>query len=331
MQSEPHLGLMNEPQSIMPWPVVQCLCQLDNIYEVRLFGWVLAKAQSVLKLYNKDLSDINIEHAMRLTRVTIPTRYILSYNDKNYSNVRKAFTLADKKLTWVHDNRELYLTIIALPEIIKDEGRSRVTFVIHNDLWHALLDFGKGYRLFSMSSLMSLSSPYSVILYLLVSNQKGPMTLTLAYLKRLLGVEHKRSYDRGNNFFGRIIDPARAELDAKTPYTFEYTAERTGRGGSYTSMVLVPKLSSRYQKQIKSDGTVTLVLRLRSRLDDGVIEYLKDSFDLQESSLEAVEKLIPASWTPAQILDHAARIKSNLKARRVKNKAGYYINSLKHI
>lgn len=315
----------------MPWPVVQCLCQLDNIYEVRLFGWVLAKAQSVLKLYNKDLSDINVEHAMRVTRVTIPSRYILSYGDKNYQSVKKAFGLADKKLVWTHDNRELYLTIIALPEIIKTEGRSLVTFVIHNDLWHALLDFGRGYRLFSMTSLMSLSSPYSVIMYLLVSNQKGPMTLSLAYLKKLLGVEGKKSYERGNNFFGRIIDPARQELDQKTPYSFEYTAERTGRGGSYTSMVLTPRLSTRYKKQTQADGTVTLVLKLRSRLDDGVIEYLKESFELQESSLEAVEKLLPPSWTPAQILDHAARVKGNLKARRVRNKAGYYINSLKHI
>lgn len=331
MAEQQSLKLVTEPQAIMPWPVVQCLCQLDNIYEVRLFGWVLAKAQSVLKLYNKDLSEINVQHAMRLTRVTIPTRYILSAGDKNYSSVKKAFGLAQKKLEWEHDNRELYLTIIALPEIIKDGGQSLVTFVIHNDLWHALLDFGRGYRLFSMTSLMTLSSPYSVIMYLLVSNQKGTMTLTLGYLKKLLGVDGKKSYDRGNNFFGRIIDPCRKELDEKTPYSFEYTAERSGRGGPFKSIVLTPRISTRYTKQRSADGTVMLVLKLRSRLDDGVIEYLKDSFDLDETSLQTVEKLIPPSWTPAQILDHAARVKGHLKTRKVKNRTGYYINSLKHI
>ena len=35
-------------ESIIPYQIVRCVSQLDNIYETRLFGWVIAKALSVL-------------------------------------------------------------------------------------------------------------------------------------------------------------------------------------------------------------------------------------------------------------------------------------------
>lgn len=323
--------LTTEPLSIIPYPVVRSLCQLDNVYECRLFGWVIAKAQSVLKLYNKDLSDINVEHAMRLTRVTIPVRYLLSSNDNNYNNIPKAFGLAEKKIIYTKGNRDYYLTVIAFPELVKESGRVYVTFAIHNDLWHALLDFSKGYRLFSMTSLLSLSSPYSMILYLLISQQKGPMSFSIATLKVLLGCDKLKSYNRGFNFFARIIDPVRAELDQKTPYSFEYTADRTGRGGQYTNIVISPRISTRYTKAQTDDGQVRLVLKLRSRIDDGVISYLADSFNLDETGLQTVEKLLPTSWTVEQILDHAGKVKAAMATKRVRNKAGYYVNSLKHL
>lgn len=322
---------IKEPNAIISYHVVRCLAQLDNIYETRLLGWTIAKAQSVLKLYNKDLKDINVEHAMRVTRLTIPSRYLLADGDKNYANITKAFSLADKKIIYERDGVEYHLSIIALPELFKNGAQSRVTFIIHSDLWHAFLDFSKGYRIFSMSTFMRLSSTYSVILYLLVSQQKGPITMTIRYLRTLLGCDKLKSYDRGYNFFARIIDPARKELDDKTPFSFEYSADRKGRGGSYTNIVISPRLSHRYKQDKDDDGKIRLILRLRSRLDDGIIMYLKDSFALDESALETVEKLLPPTWTPSQILEHAGNIKTTMLARHVKNRAGYYINTLKHL
>ncbi|WP_264802578.1 hypothetical protein, partial [Bacillus sp. CN2] len=83
--------------------VLQSLRQLDNIYEVRLFGWVIAKAQAALKRYNKDLSHINMEHALNLVRVTLPARYLLQIGDTNYKNIPKAFTLAQKSVDYWRD------------------------------------------------------------------------------------------------------------------------------------------------------------------------------------------------------------------------------------
>ena len=57
-----------EKAAIIPYVIIQSIAALDNIYEARLFGWVLAKAQSVLKLYNKDLAEINLQHASTALR-----------------------------------------------------------------------------------------------------------------------------------------------------------------------------------------------------------------------------------------------------------------------
>lgn len=320
-----------EHLAIIPYAIVCCLNQLDNIYETRLFGWVLAKAQSVLKLYNKDLSDINVEHAMNLTRVTIPTRYILNYGDKNYSNAEKAFTLADKKITYERDNRTYHLTIIALPEFVKDGRNSYVTFVIHNEIWHAMLNFSKGYRIFSINSLMRLSSTYSVILYLLISQQTRPLTYTTTVLRRLLGCEDLKSYDRGNNLFTRIIDPARKELREKTPFTFEYTATRSGRGGGYHSITLIPMINQPQTEAAKDEDRKQLIEEMRAHLSDQVKWYLQANFDFDASGLLTVEKLLPGTWSDQQIIDRLEQIRHTALANRVKNKQGYLVNALKRL
>lgn len=319
-----------EHLAIIPYAIVCCLNQLENIYETRLFGWILAKAQSVLKLYNKDLSDINVEHAMNLTRVTIPARYILNYGDKNYKNVEKAFTLADKKIQYERDNRSYYLTIIALPEIVKDGRNSYVTFVIHNEIWHAMLNFSKGYRIFSLTSLMRLSSTYSVILYLLVSQQTRPLTYTTAMLRKLLGCDNLKSYDRGNNLFTRIIDPARKELSEKTPFTFEYTASRTGRGGGYHSITIIPMVNQPTAEEGKEDGQRRkLIEEMRVRLTDQVKWYLQANFEFDATGLETVEKLLPDSWSEETIIAKLEQVKHTALVQRVTNKRGYLVNALK--
>ena len=213
--------------SIIPYAIISSLSSIDNIYEMRLFGWIIAKAQSVLKLYNKDLSDINIEHAMQLTRVTLPARYLLGIGDNNYRNVKKSFTLAKKMIEYERDGIEKSLNIIAFPEYKKDGYNSIVTFVIHQELWHALLNFTKGYRLINLPTYMRLQSTYAVIMYMLVSNQKNPVTYRMDRLKQILGADQRKSYKHNGMFISKVIESAKRELDEKATVTFDYGMDRT--------------------------------------------------------------------------------------------------------
>ena len=56
--------------SIIPYSIIGSLSKIENVYELRLFGWILAKAQSVLKLYNKNLADINLQYALDMCEIT---------------------------------------------------------------------------------------------------------------------------------------------------------------------------------------------------------------------------------------------------------------------
>lgn len=326
---ETHKGdAPREKLAIVPYTIVKCLSSLDNIHETRLFGWILAKAQSVLKLYNKDLSEINIEHAIGLTRLTIPTRLIIGEDSKNYEVAVKSFSLADKKIVYERDNTLYHLSIIAFPELRKEGRRSFVTCVIHNELWHALLDFTRGYRLFRLDVYMKLLSKYSVVMYLLISQQSGPKRYSIEALRQLLNCAEQKSYDRGANFFARIIDPARAELKEKAPWYFEYTASKEGRRHKYTEIVITPVLNDSVTLQPSEVSTQAAALRLR--LDAKVVDYLTYNFNMTPREIETIEALLLRVGDANAQIAKIEAVKHRCLAGRVRNKAGYLVRTLQN-
>ena len=315
--------------AFLPYTIVGSLSQLDNIFETRLYGWVLAKAQSVLKLYNKDLSDINMQHAMDMVRVTMPARYLLNHGDTNYKNITKCFSLAKKTMEYERDGRLYHLNIIAFPEVFRKNGNIYVTFVIHNEMWHALLDFSKGYRLVGLPTFMTLQSTYSVIMYVLVSQQKDPITYHIETLKKALGCIDKKAYQRNANFFAKVIDSAKRELDEKSPYTFEYTAQRTGRGGVYSMVTIIPTINKTWKRR-KDDARTKLIERQRVRLTPNVSDYLLYSFGMNTKDQENIEMLLDAVGDESQQIRFLAQVKEAACTRRVANPAGYLVQALRN-
>ena len=57
-----------------------------------------------------------------------------------------------------------------------------------------------------------------------MSGQERPLIYTIEDLKIMFGVQDK--YKRNPDFIKRIIVPAKEELDAKSPYSFERSEER---------------------------------------------------------------------------------------------------------
>ena len=312
--------------ALVPYCIVKSLSMLDNIYETRLFGWLIAKAQSVLKLYNKDLSEINVEHALGLTKVTIPARYILSVGDKNYNQITKSFSLATKKIEYEKNNIIYHLNIIAFPTLIKDGRKSLLSFVVHNDMWHALLDFSKGYRLFSLDTFMKLQSKYSVIMYLIITQQSEPKTYTVETLKTILGCTSK-SYERGTNLFARVIDPARSELLEKAPWYFEYSAWKEGKRHKITTVTITPVLNKKYIVPAASEYQSTAD-KLRLTLDDKVAVYIIENFAMTAKDVEKIEPHLLRLGDSTQQLLFIAKIKERVSTGRVRNRAGYLVRSL---
>lgn len=319
-----------DPQSIIPYEIIATITQFENIYETRLFGWCLAKAQSVLKLYNKDLKDINLQHALDVTRITLPARLLLNPGDKNYGNIAKAFTLSTKQIHYTKNNREYWLNIVAFPEIrTTDTGKKELTFVMHREVWHALLDFSHGHRLFNLPTYIRLTSKYSVIMYLLCSQQdSNPKSYGITKLRTLLGCQQLKGYDRGNNFVQKVLVPARLELMAKAPFYFDYSLTKTGSAGRITEVVLIPRPNTNYNPT--TDTTRTKCNELRMRLDPEVRRYCVESFGIETRPLEKIEHLIIGVGEKVKQMEKLATIKEAIALRRIKNPAGYFTRAVKN-
>lgn len=320
----------DDPTSIIPYEIIATITQFDNIYETRLFGWCLAKAQSVLKLYNKDLREINLQHALDVTRVTLPARLLLNPGDKNYSNISKAFTLATKQIHYTKERHEYWLNIIAFPEIVRtDTGKLEVTFLLHREVWHALLDFSHGHRLFNLPTYIQLTSKYAVIMYLLCSQQDAaPKSYGLAKLKQILGCDKLKGYDRGNNFVQKVLAPARAELIQKAPYYYDYSLTKTGSSGRITEVILIPRPNTQYRQP---DATTRdKCQELRMRLDPTVRDYCLQTFGIKKRPLEKLEHLLTLMGDVDAQMAKLATIKEAIAARRIRNPAGYFTRAIKN-
>lgn len=314
--------------AIIPYSLIDTFSQLDNIYEVRLLGWVIAKAQAVLKMRDDNLKDLNAQFALGVVRITFPARYLLDKGATNYSVIPKAFTLADKRIVYQKGADIYHLHIIAFPEFRKHNGRKLVTFLVHQEIWHAILDFCKGYRTFSLPVLMGLQSMYAVVFYLLVSNQRQPITYSLPRLRELSHTTYLPAYNKTSNLLHRVIDAARDELDRKAPYSFDYGCVKEGR--VITGVTIVPRMNTPREGTDTDEERNKALEGQRVRLHENVCDYLTQAFGLDTREQEAVEGyLFPlGDWTEQVAL--LADIKRAADIRRVDNPKGYLYAALRN-
>ena len=125
----------------------------------------------------------------------------------------------------------------------EDDESGYITVRIDTDIWKAMVDFTKGFRAFDLNIAMKLQSKYALRLYQLLSRQDHPLTYTIEDLKKQWGLEDK--YPRPDDFIKRTIIPAKEELDAVSPYTFDYVPVKSNAPGKgkkpVTSIIFYPK------------------------------------------------------------------------------------------
>lgn len=284
-----------------------------------------------MKLYNKDLSAINLQHAMNLTRVTLPARYLLQIGDTNYRHIHKAFELAEKWVDYDREDWHVKLNIIAFPEFKKEGRNSLITFVIHNDLWHALLDFSQGYRLINLPTFMRLKSTYSVIMYMLITQQQKTIEYHIDTLKKLTGADKNKAYQRTNNFLTKIVQAAQKELNEQSPYTFTYTLKRSGRGGAYTNITITPIKNPDFKIEEAPTQRDKDLDRQRIRLDTEVVNYLTNACGMDIKGIEQIEGMIMQMGDYDVQIRRIAEIKETAIRHKAKNVAGYIVNAIKQM
>lgn len=188
-----------------------------SLYEQRIVLRIVEFAQTMLagvSMLDVVGSQMSVDDNVK---VTLSLRDIMCEDTKakHYEYVREAFsTLMSRKVEfWDADKKVWYgSSVIYNCSVVKASGKA--TFYVSRVFLCALLDFTKGYCQYDLQVALSLKSPYSVRLFMLLCNQSHPVEFSIDQLKRML-CQDPDAYQQSADFIKRVIDPSRRELDAK--------------------------------------------------------------------------------------------------------------------
>lgn len=140
-------------------------------------------------------------------------------------------------------------------------------------------------------------------------------------------------YKLVSDFFRKVIEPAKRELDAKSPYSFEYKINKSGR--KFHSITFIPKFQPQHQDEDLEHNRLQQQLSSRWTLSKQEIDYLHNNFGFTEEEIRKNMDTFKDVLAVTDLLNELARIKSkinelNTKGKGIANVKGYVITSLRN-
>lgn len=139
----------------------------------------------------------------------------------------------------------------------------------------------------------------------------------------MFGVQHK--YKRNPDFIKRVVIPAKEELDAKSPYSFEYKIQKDGR--TFHSLKLYPKYQPEHRDKDLEKHDLQKQVSLNWDLDRLVRNYLKQNLLFTDQEIKNNIDIFKAAQKELDIMLELSILKG--KSREKKNPKGYIINAIK--
>lgn len=296
-----------------------------SVYEKRIIYRLVELAQCEIKGVDFRKDCRKIEHDLfGLVNITLPIRDLLNNEeDKNYTRIKDALLkLKDKSFEYEDEEIWQSISIIAFPDIKKRS--STVSFTIHPKIWDCMLDFSKGFRKYELQTAMSFESVYSMRFYELLSGQKYPLSYGFEDLKAMFQIEGK--YKQVNDFLRYVVEPAKKELDEKSPYSFDYKINKTGR--KYTSITLFPVYQPEHRDADLERKDLQKQISPSWDLSKNVLDYLRNGFLFTPAEIKQNMDLFKKAQSEIQdFIYFMSQVKP--RANRAKNPKGYLINSIK--
>lgn len=171
-----------------------------------------------------DKADIELDKAGN-AYVNVPLKELFpNENYSNYTFVRRQVERLQKEIIrWEEGEYWYQCQIIGLTMgRISSNGRdiSIVRCKIDSKIWNAILNCTKGFSVYDFEIQKKLKKLSSVRLYQIFYRNPVTLTLSIDTIKEIFGVEDK--YKNTYNLIKKLIEPAKKELDSKSPYSFTY-------------------------------------------------------------------------------------------------------------
>jgi plasmid replication initiation protein len=245
-------------------------------------------------------------------------------NDENYSRVIRAFHSLQGKFIRFDDVDRNHVSVPFIMGLVIKRRSGIAKFRMSELICKAFSDFTKGYRKLEFELTLSFSSVYSIRLYEIMSGQNAPYTQTIEKLKEMFGIEDKYK-SKPTNFIKRVIEPAKKELDEKSPYTFTYRINKHGR--NYHSITFLPIYQSRFRDEDLERKELQKQISLSWSLNRQITDYLKHAFEFTSMEIKQNIDLLKTAQEQIDLVQFMSRVKP--RANRAKNPKGYLINAIK--
>lgn len=295
-----------------------------SILEKRILYMLIEACQFELNGKKLDSRIIISNTLWGMREISIPVSKILNgEDDNNHARVKEAIRrLNEKKFEYEDDKIWKIIRIVEVPKI--EKYKEYVSFQVHPEIYQAILNFSKGYRKFELKTAMMFKSVYAMRFYELLSGKTTPIKYSVEHLKIMFGVENK--YKKINDFAKRIIEPAKKELDEKSPYSFTYETYPLGTRkieGYMFYPVFIPK--NRDEELLKK--TLQKQISPRWELDKMIVDYLKQNYAFDTKGIQQNIDLLVAASRKIDLMVFLANIRR--KAQDAKKPQGYLINAIK--
>lgn len=306
-----------------------------GIYGQRLMLRIAEAAQEELRgIHPSDGQRVQVQPELYGGReLTMPMAAVMNAGDTNHTAVRAAIQKLQKTLISYEPAPDEWVSFpfLGTTRIAKGYIITRV----EKELWQCFLDFSKGFRAYELEKALDLKRVASVRLYKLMSQQRQPITFTIADLRAMFGIPANK-YKRNPDFIARVIAPAKAELDELAPYSFDFEAIRAskeGRGNPEKREITAIRFTPIYQPAKSGQGAEekAVISRLRTwDLPQEAKNSLKNDYGYTYQEYNNNRKLFDAARDAGDLADFLRRIKP--RALRAANPKGYVIRALrKHL
>lgn len=297
-----------------------------SVHEKRILYRLVELAQSEIEGLSFRAGDCKkIQHDLfGYVDIEMPISLILlNEKDKNHTVAKRALeALSQKYLIYEDDKVWEKINIVLSPKI--EKFNSIIRFKLEPKIWDCMLDFSKGYRKYELKTAMEFESEYSMRFYELLSGQKTPLTYSVEQLKEMFNIEDK--YKQINDFTKRVIEPAKKELDAKSPYSFAYKPVKPSR--KIVGFTFFPVYNSQHRDEDLETAELRKKVSPAWDLSRPVIQYLKHQFEFTTAEIKQHVELFKRAQNE---LDDVMLFMSKVKARanRATNPKGYLINAIR--
>jgi plasmid replication initiation protein len=322
-----HDAKVQEKREIIQSYIVTTARYDFDVYEKRILYRIVDNMQ-------KHLSGIKLDKKYSINRqlfdlyeVEMPiSAFLNNESDNNYGRIKEALLRMQRKVFQYEDNRVWRgIPLIGYPQIRKYD--SVITFKLHEDIYDALMNFSKGFKKFELNTAFQFESAYSMRFYELFAKQRTPLNFSIEKLKAMFGVEKK--YKLTADFVRWVIEPAKKELDEKSPYSFEYTQMKTGR--KITAIRFYPLIireNADPENEEKTELRKYPQYTVKFKIEKIIHQYLREHYLMSDPEIvNNLELFEMAQEKIPDLLMFLSQVK--VKANRAANPKGYLINALK--